>query len=154
MSTASISAKDLTKEAPTSPRVRVGGYVILARMADKGRATLAGSNGDYHFDCTLDNILFGFKGVKSEDVKAQLAAGATNEDLAAWLDSHGTPKTAEEIKAWSDGVEAYSLAQDPEKKEWFAGECAKLGLDPETTSVFSWLEADDRASVSLIGAAA
>jgi len=124
----------------------VGGYVILARMADKGRATLAGTNGDYHFDCTLDNILFGFKGVKGEDVKSQLAAGATNEELAAWFDSHGTPKTGDEVKAWSDGLEAYSPAQDPEKKEWFAGECAPLGLDAETTSLFSWLEADDRAS--------
>lgn len=149
MSTISTTAKDLTKEAPTSPRVRVGGYVILARMADKGRATLAGTNGEYHFDCTLDNILFGFKGVKGEDVKAQLAAGATNEELAAWFNSHGTPKTADEVKAWADGVEAYSLAQEPEKKEWFAGECAKLGLDSETTSVFSWLEADDRASFAL-----
>ncbi|NJR42809.1 MAG: DUF5069 domain-containing protein [Akkermansiaceae bacterium] len=42
------TAKDLSKEAPTSPRIRVGGYAILARAADKGRADLAGICGGYH----------------------------------------------------------------------------------------------------------
>ncbi|MCX8495465.1 MAG: DUF5069 domain-containing protein, partial [Akkermansiaceae bacterium] len=58
----SIPAKDLTKEAPSSPRTRVGGYVILARALDKGRAAIAGAGGEYHFDCPLDPYLFGFKG--------------------------------------------------------------------------------------------
>ena len=34
------TAKDLSKEPPRSPRIRVGGFAILARMADKGRASL------------------------------------------------------------------------------------------------------------------
>lgn len=135
--------KDLTKEAPASPRTRVGGYAILARMADKGRAT---NLGDYHFDCPLDNMLFGFKGVKGTDVKAQLDAGATNEAIAAWLDQNGTPKTEEEKKAWSDGIEAANPYNDPEKKEWFIEQVTPLGLDPAKTSLFDWLEADDRAT--------
>ncbi len=139
-------AKDLTKQAPTSPRVRVGNYALLARMADKGRADLNGTVGEYHFDCPLDNYLFGFKEVKGEDVKAQLASGASNEDIAAWLDSHGPKKTAEEIKAWSDSVEGANPTSDPEKKEWFAGECAKVGLIPATSTLFDFLEADDRQS--------
>ena len=49
------TAKDLSKVAPTSPRVRTGGYAILARMADKGRADIAGTVGEYHFNCPLDN---------------------------------------------------------------------------------------------------
>jgi hypothetical protein len=40
------TAKDLTKEPPRSPRVHVGGYALLARMADKGRATLNGKAGE------------------------------------------------------------------------------------------------------------
>ena len=43
----SLPTIDLTKQAPRSPRVRLGGYVILPRMLDKGRATLAGKNGEY-----------------------------------------------------------------------------------------------------------
>ena len=38
----SLHTPDLTKQPPRSPRVRLGGYVVLPRMLDKGRATLAG----------------------------------------------------------------------------------------------------------------
>ena len=45
------NAPDLTQHPPRSPRVRLGGYVILPRMLDKGRATIAGKHGEYHYDC-------------------------------------------------------------------------------------------------------
>ena len=38
---------DLTERPPRSFRVRLGGFVILARMIDKGRATLSKKNGEY-----------------------------------------------------------------------------------------------------------
>jgi len=41
---------DLTERPPRSFRVRLGNYVILARMLDKGRATLAGKNGEYKYN--------------------------------------------------------------------------------------------------------
>ena len=138
------TAKNLTQVAPASPRVRTGGYALLARMADKGRAAIAGTNGEYHFDCPLDNYLFDFKGVKGEAVKPLLESGATDEEIAAWLDKNGTPKTAEEIKAWSDYVEAANPYHIPEKREWFVGECANVGLDPQTSTLFDYLEADDK----------
>ena len=139
-------SKDLTKQAPHSPRPRIGGYVILGRTIDKCRALLWSNIGDYHYDCPLDNILFGFKGVTGDDFKKEVERGASDEELAHWLDTHGTTKSAEEIKAWGDQVEQYSMSNDPEKREYFAEECKKLGLDPEKTSVFTWLEADDKAS--------
>ena len=144
--TSTLRFKDLTQGPPSSPRVRVGGYALLSRMADKGRAMLNGVNGEYHFDCPLDNYLFGFKEVKGEDVKPLLAAGASDEEIAVWLDAHGVPKTAEEIKAWSDSIEAASPFNNPEKKEWFVGECSKVGLDPATSTLFNYLEKDDSLS--------
>ena len=142
----STTSKNLSKEPPRSPRTRLGGYAILARMIDKGRATLAGTVGDYHYACPLDQGLLGFKGIDPEDVKKLLASGGTDEQVVEWFNTHGTPKTAEEIKAWSDGAESFSIYSVPEKREWFSGECTKLGLNPEVTSTFSWLEADDAAS--------
>lgn len=138
--------KDLSKEAPTSPRIRTGNYVILARMADKGRAVIAGTAGDFHFDCPLDNMLFGFAGVKGADVRTQLEAGASNDEIAAWIDANGTPRTEEEKIAWSDGIEAYRPFDDPEKKDWFVGACAEAGCDPAASTLFDYLEADDKAS--------
>lgn len=141
-----ITARDLTKEAPTSPRVRTGGYAILARMADKGRAAIAGNVGDYHFDCPLDNYLFGFKGVKGDDVKQLLETGASNDEVAAWLDANGEPKTEAEKSAWSDSVEAARPYDNLEKKDWFVGVCAEAGCDPATSTLFDFLEADDKVS--------
>jgi len=138
--------KDLTKEPPRSPRIRLGGYVILARTTDKCRAFLAGNIGEYHFDCPLDNMLFGFKGVTGADFKAKVESGATDADLAAWIDSNGIPKTPAEIKEWSDGMEATNPYNNPERREWFAEQTKALGLDPAKTTLFDWLEADDKAS--------
>ena len=140
-----VTGKDLTKEAPRSPRIRVGGYAILGRTIDKCRALVAGNIDEYHFDCPLDNTLFGFKGVKGDDFKAQIGNGASDQQMAEWLDQNGEKKTPEEIKRWGDKVEADSLYNDPEKRDFFSEECKKLGLDPAKTTTFDWLEADDKA---------
>jgi hypothetical protein len=141
-----ISAKDLTKEAPRSLCQRVGGYAVLARMADKGRATINGTAGEYHFGCPLDQMLFNFKGVQAEDVKNLLASGVTDEQIAAWLDKNGSSKTADEIKTWSDSVEDTQPYQNPEQREWFASECARLGLDPVKSRLCDYLDTDDKVS--------
>src|ERR1041385_2329071 len=141
-----VTGKDLTKEAPRSPRIRVGGYAILGRTIDKCRALVAGNIGEYHFDCPLDNTLFGFKGVKGADFKAQIENGASDQQMAEWLDANGEKKTPVEIKRWGEEVETASLYNDPEKREFFVEECQKLGLDPAKTTTWEWLEADDKAS--------
>jgi hypothetical protein len=138
--------KNLTQEPPRSPRIRLGGYAILARVIDKGRATIAGVAGEYRFDCPIDQRLLEFKGVKADDLKTLLATGATDDEVVAWLNVHGTPKTSEEIKAWSAAAEAVSPYSTPEGKKWFPAECAKHGLNPEVASSFDYLEADDAAS--------
>jgi hypothetical protein len=142
-------SKNLAREPARSPRIRVGGYALLARMADKGRAEINGTAGEYHFDCPVDNLLFGFKGVNGADVKPLLAAGASDEEIAAWLDTHGTTKMVAEIKAWSDSVEATRPYEQAAQRDWFVDECIRLGLKPESTTLFDFLEADDRASFKL-----
>jgi Domain of unknown function (DUF5069) len=143
-----ITGKDLTKEAPRSPRIRVGGYAILGRTLDKCRALVAGNIGEYHFDCPLDNMLFGFKSMKGDDFKAQIEQGASDQEMVEWLNQTGENKAPEEIKRWADEVEASSLYNHPEKekRDYFSEEVKKLGLDPAETTTFEWLEVDDRAS--------
>ncbi len=118
-----VVGKDLTKESPRSPRVRVGGYAILGRTLDKCRALVAGNVGEYHFDCPLDNMLFGFKGVMN-----------------------GEKRTPDEVKRWSDEVEGTRPYDDPERRDWFIEQTKPLGLDPSKISLFDWLETDDKAS--------
>ena len=141
-----VVGKDLTQEAPRSPRIRVGGYAILGRTMDKCRALVAGNVGEYHFDCPLDNMLFGFKGVTGVDFKAQIENGASDQQMAEWLDATGEKRTADEIRRWGDEAEASRPYDDPEKREWFVGQTQPLGLDPEKSTLFDYLEADDKAS--------
>jgi hypothetical protein len=141
-----INTKDLTKEAPHSPRERIAGFVIATRTVDKCRASLAGTLGDYHYDCPLDNVLFSFKGITGEQFKTAVKAAKNYEDVGAWLAANGTAKTPIEIKAWSDEVEASSLMKVPEKRAYFIENCARLGLNAQMNTTFDWLEADDRES--------
>jgi len=141
-----ILDRNLTIEAPHSPRARIAGFAIADRATDKCRASIAGTLGEYHYDCPLDNLIFSFKGITGEQFKAAVQAAKNYEDIGAWLLANGTKKTPAEIKEWSDGMEAGSMMNDPEKRGFFIEECKKLGLDPETASTFDWLEADDRAS--------
>ena len=138
--------KDLTQEPPRSPKTRLGGYMILARTLDKCRALLWGNIGEYHFDCPLDNMLFGFKGIKGDDFKAAVEKGASDEEMVQWVNEHGEKKTADEIKAWADEMVATNPYHNPEKREWFVEQVSVYKLDPTKTTLFDWLETDDRES--------
>ncbi len=140
--------KDLTVEAPRSPHANMGGFVIIARTIDKCRALLWGNIGEYHFDCPLDNMLFGLKGIKGDDFKQFVETGATDEEIVEWVKNNGVPKTEDEIKAWSEKVsnDNYST-QAPEKKQWLSESAVKLGLDKDAT-LFDFLDADDKATFS------
>lgn len=96
------NAPDLTQRPPRSPRVRLGGFVILPRMLDKGRATVADQNGEYHFACPLDQHFLDFAGLKPEDVKEQLASGKNDFQMLQWIEQSAPNKhTPWEIQAWS-----------------------------------------------------
>ena len=143
-----IIARDLAKQPPHSPRQRIAGFVIASRAVDKCRASLAGTPGEYHYDCPLDNMLFSFKGITGEQFKSAVQASQNYEEVGAWLQAHGTAKTPVEIKTWSDEMEAGNPMNNPERRAYFMENCSKLGLNPQTTTTFDWLEADDRASFS------
>ncbi len=144
-----IIDRDLTKKAPHSPRERTAGFAIASRTVDKCRASLAGKLGEYHYDCPLDNMLFSFKGIDGGQFKIAVQAAKNYEDIGTWLLANGTKKTSAEIKTWSDEVEAGSPMKNPEKRAGFIKNCTQLGLNPEKSSTFDWLEADDRASFKI-----
>jgi hypothetical protein len=140
------TGKDLTKEAPRGPKAKVGGYVILGRTIDKCRALLWGNIGEYHFDCPLDNMLFGWKGIKGDDFKAVVERGASDEEIAKWVDENGERKSDDEKRQWCEQMLAVNPHNDPEKRDWYADAIKSTGQDPKSTPLFDWLEEDDRVS--------
>ena len=141
-----ITDRDLTKQAPHSPRERLGGFVIACRAVDKCRASLAGTLGEYQYDCPLDHLLFDFKGVTGAEFTTAVQASTSYEEVGAWLQANGTPRTPAEIKTWSDETEAGSPMKDPARRSHFIQHCSELGLNPQMNTTFDWLEADDRES--------
>src|SRR5271155_2878173 len=88
MSTSNNSI-DLTQRPPRSPRVRLGGYVLLPRILDKGRAALAGKLGEYRFaGIGMDRHFFNFTGLTHEALKAELAKGLGDGEMLAWVNAN------------------------------------------------------------------
>ncbi len=93
---------DLTQHPPRSPRVRLGGFVILPRMIDKARATQNGKNGEYTYGCSLDRNVLEFLGIEADELKSQINMGLGDGEILAWLLSHAKkPRQAFEIAAFS-----------------------------------------------------
>jgi hypothetical protein len=83
--------------------------------------------------------------VKGDDFKAQIENGASDQEMVEWLNRNGQKKTPDEIKRWGDEVTATRPYDDPERREWFVEQVKPLGLDPAKTTLFDWLEKDDKA---------
>jgi hypothetical protein len=141
-----IVSQDLAKQAPRSPRERLAGFAIASRTVDKCRAGLAGTLGEYHYDCPLDNLLFSFKSITGQQFQTAVQTSTNDDEVGAWLLANGTAKTPAEIQAWSDEMETASLMKNPEKRAYFVKACSELGLNPQMNTTFDWLEADDRES--------
>jgi hypothetical protein len=61
--------------------VRLGGYVVLPRILDKGRAELAGTAGEYKYNNPADYHWFNFTGITAEQLKAELATGKGDGEM-------------------------------------------------------------------------
>ena len=136
---------DLTKHSPRSPRVRLGGYVILPRMLDKGRATLAGKHGEYHYACPMDQHFLEFTGIDPEELKKELNKSDT--EVLAWIQKHAKHKrTMPEIIAWTQWQE--NRAPDNTEGREYLNEIHKNGA-PNREDIITWfdvLDLDDYVS--------
>src|ERR1700744_6775536 len=133
---------DLTLRPPRSFRVRLGNYVILARMLDKGRATLAGKNGEYIYNSPTDQHLVKFLGFDPEAMLKELATGKGDGEMLEWVQAHAkTPRSPWEIEAWSAFMDKRGPDSDQETLEFFAEYVGKLA--PAREDIKSWFDALD-----------
>jgi len=144
-----ITAPDLTQRPPRSPRVRLGGYVLLPRILDKGRAALAGKLGEYHFAGKgMDRHFFNFIGLDHEALKAELARGTGDWEMLAWIHAHAkTPRQPWEIAAWSEYHSRRTPDSDHETLVEFADEVKKFNATREDiNSWFDLMDLDDHCT--------
>ena len=139
-----INGPDLTKQPPRSPRVRLGGYVILPRMLDKGRATINGKNGEFHYNCPLDQRFTSFVGIDADKLKEQLAAGKGDWEVLEWINANAKNKREDhEIAAWS-AMQEQRVPTDPETRNFFNDYHTKTAAHREDiANWFEMLDLDD-----------
>jgi Domain of unknown function (DUF5069) len=125
--------------------VKLGGYVILPRMLDKGRAHLAGKAGEYHFACPMDQRFLAFTGLSEEDILNLLKQGKSDSEVLAWVREHAK-QNEWDIFTWSE----YHMRRGPtdnESREFFNETIQKLA--PNRDDIGTWfelLELDDYVS--------
>ena len=143
-----LSAPDLTKRPPRSPRQQLGGYALLPRMLDKGRAEIAGQSGEYHYNCPLDQRFVQFVGIDPAALREQLAAGKGDGEILAWIDETAQHKrTPWEIERWSDYMQRRSPESDAETRAYFGEMLSKLSETREDIKTWAdLLDLDDHVS--------
>ncbi len=139
---------DLTQRPPRSARVRLGGYVLLPRMLDKCRASLIGKNGDYHYNCPLDQRFLNFTGIDPDVLKAEVAKGLGDAEILAWVEANAPRKHSDyEIAQWSTFRES-AVPGDNESREYINEQIAKAGgaMREDLGTWFEYLDFDDYVS--------
>lgn len=140
---------DLTQRPPRSPRVRLGGYVLLPRILDKGRAAIAGKLGEYRYSGKgMDRHFFNFVGLDYEALKAELAKGGGDWEVLAWIQAGAKHQRQPwEITAWSEYHLHRPPDSDTETLPEFAEEVKKF--NPAREDIHTWfdyLDLDDHCT--------
>lgn len=143
-----LAAPDLTLRPPRSMRVRLGGYALLPRMLDKGRATLVGKNGEFHYNCPLDQHVIKFAGFDAKKLLTELKKGKGDGEILEWINANAKqPRTPWEIQQWSDYHDRRGPDSDAETFEFFGKLASKLSKTRE--DIRTWadlLDLDDHVT--------
>ncbi len=135
-----VDIMDLTKHFPRSPYDMLAGVVMLPRTIDKANAHNAGTLGEYHYNCPLDQAVLGFLGVNHGDFAKKVAELQTDEKLSEWVKS-SFQKNREEKDTFNNTMR-HMEPDTPEKKQWLEEQCRIHGKQIRT--YFDNLDADEK----------
>lgn len=92
---------DLTKEFPRSVHEKMHGIVQLARTTDKAKALAHGNVGEYHYNCGMDQAVFGFLGIDHEKYLDVVKNAKSDADIDAYAATFVSLKSKDDIEAWN-----------------------------------------------------
>ncbi|HUM39992.1 MAG TPA: DUF5069 domain-containing protein [Nitrospira sp.] len=131
---------DLRTTFPRSMKTRLGGYVHLARMIDKCRAVLAGTEGEYIYPCPMDDRLLEYAGITAEHFTSAVKANPTDDGVVEWFRRTATPRREAELAEWN----AKLLKRGPSSPE-SAAKFTKYrdAVDASRTDITAWSDLQD-----------
>lgn len=124
-------ALDLTKDYPRSPRALFAGYIIAGRMLDKCRAMLNGTEGEYNYNYGIDRVFLEFTGIDADDFKDFVATGATDEEVAEWIQAKAKKHSPAEIAAWNFALKCRRISEMPPERQAYVQEYLLEHVKPE-----------------------
>jgi hypothetical protein len=131
---------DLRTTFPRSMRVRLEGYVHLARMIDKCRAVLAGTEGEYIYPCPMDDRLMAFAGITAAQFSTAVKQHPSDEGVIQWFREIATPHAQAELEEWNRMM-LNRGPTTPEKQASFNK--YRDAVDPSRTDLTSWADLQD-----------
>ena len=121
-------------------RVSLEGYVHLARMIDKCRAVLAGTEGDYIYPCPMDDRLMEFAGLTAEQFTAAVRGNQTDDGFVQWFRHIAKPHSQADLEEWNRRMLSRGPTT-PEKQASFNK--YRDAVDPSRTDLTSWSDLQD-----------
>lgn len=131
---------DLRKSFPRSMKVKLAGYVHLARMIDKCRAVLAGTEGDYIYPCPMDERLLELAGISADQFTRTVETSSTDEEVVAWFRRTAKPRSPSELDQWNTALLLKGPSSPDSLKRFNAYRDA---VDPSRTDLTSWADLQD-----------
>ncbi len=137
-----LLAKDLAREFPRSPRETLAGYVLAARCLDKCRAVLNNTQGEFHFNCPLDQRFLSFAEIDAEKLKGFVATGASDEAVAEWIAANAKKRERVEIVQWSNKQRDLRLSDLPPELQEYLEDYIQQYV-PRNRPVYHWFDVYD-----------
>lgn len=121
-------AIDLRTGYPRSAREPIAGYAIAARALDKCRADIMGWLGEYHYDCPLSHIFLDYAEIDVNVFKEFVATGATDDEVATWIEANAKKRDRMEILRWSNSWREKRLSDLDDRLMGFMEDYVKENL--------------------------
>ena len=111
-------------------------------MLDKCRAEISGKNGEYHYDCPLDQHILNFLGIDPAALKTEVATGKGDGEILAWIVANQKhPRQPWEVQQWSDWRDRRGPDSDAETLKFFSDYVGNLTQTRE--DITTWADVLD-----------
>jgi hypothetical protein len=128
---------DLTKSVPRSVKDKsLGSIVMLARTTDKARASVAGTVGEYHYNCGMDQKVLAFVGVDHEEFATLASANDDAKLIAILRERYLKSKAAADIDRFNEEYLKLSPDAGSDSEKYFLDLRTKLA--PDRTDITTW----------------
>jgi hypothetical protein len=139
---------DLTTGYPRSVHEKLFGVVMLGRALDKGKATAHGTNGEYNFNCPMDQAVLGFLGIDHDALFDVIKNAKSDAEVEAYVKGFVDKKSPQEIENFNHGFTTHKPEGDSLK--YFLE--LRNSIAPDRTDVTAWpdlLDLDEKRTVPI-----